>query len=362
MIPMINLHKQFESIRGEVMEAVAAVLESSAYVLGPRVREFEEKVREYVGAGSALGVASGTDALHLALQALGVKRGDEVITTPFTFFATVEAICYLGARPVLVDIEHDTMNIDPEKIEARITKKTKAILPVHIFGHPAEMGRIMDIAKRHSLLVVEDCAQSFGATAKGLMTGGIGDAGCYSFYPSKNLGAVGDGGLVTLKDPAVADVVRMLRNHGSSKTYRHDVIGINSRLDEIQAAILLVKFKHIEQWNELRRQKAALYRSLLGDSVECPIERPGYRHVYHQFTVRSPRRDALQQALKAEGISSMIYYPVPLHLQKALRKLGYKKGDLPEAERAASEVLSLPICPELNPSDIELISSVIRRA
>ena len=362
MIPMINLHKQFESIRAEVMDAVSAVLESSAYVLGPRVREFEEKVREYVGAGSALGVASGTDALHLALRALGIKRGDEVITTPFTFFATVEAICYLGARPVLVDIEHDTMNIDPAKIEASITKKTRAILPVHIFGHPAEMGSIMDIAKRHSLFVVEDCAQSFGATAKGLMTGGIGDAGCYSFYPSKNLGAVGDGGLVTLKDPAVADKVRMLRNHGSSKTYRHDVIGINSRLDEIQAAILLVKFRRIDEWNELRRQKAALYRSLLGDSVECPIERPGYRHVYHQFTIRSPRRDALQQTLKAEGISSMIYYPVPLHLQKALRKLGYKKGDLPEAERAAAEVLSLPICPELNPSDIEQISSVIRRA
>lgn len=359
---MINLRKQFESIRGEVMEAVAGVLESTAYVLGPRVREFEEKVNAYVGSGAALGVAQGTDALFLALKALGLKRGDEVITTPFTFFATVEAICYTGARPVFVDIEPDTMNIDPSKIEEKITRKTKAILPVHIFGHPADMGGIMRIANKYDLKVVEDCAQSFGATVDSRMTGGIGDAGCFSFYPSKNLGAVGDAGLVTLKDQAVADTIRMIRNHGSSKTYRHDIIGVNSRLDEIQAAILLVKFKYIDEYNERRRQKADLYRALLGDSIQCPVERQGCRHVYHQFTILSPNRDRIQQVLKGEGVSSMIYYPVPMHLQKALRKLKYKKGDLPVAERVADEVLSLPICPELESSDIERIASIIRKS
>lgn len=360
MIHMLNLRKQFDSIRDEVIASVTAVLESSAYVLGPRVREFEANINAYIGSGTALGVANGTDALYLALRGLDLKAGDEVITTPFTFFATVEAICYTGAKPVLVDIDPVTMNIDPTKIEAAVTKNTKAILPVHIFGHPADMVSIMAIADRHGLKVIEDCAQSIGAKVGSRMTGSIGDAGCFSFYPSKNLGAVGDAGLVTLRDPAVAETIKMIRNHGSSRTYRHDVIGVNSRLDEIQAAILLIKLKRIDEYNDRRRQKADMYRALLGACVECPQELAGYRHVYHQFTIRSPKRELIQQTLKAADISSMIYYPVPMHLQEALRDLGYKKGDLPVAEQVSDTVLSLPICPELEPADIERIASVIR--
>jgi dTDP-4-amino-4,6-dideoxygalactose transaminase len=362
MIPMVDLKRQFHDIKDEVCAAITEVLESSQYILGPKVMELERQIAAYHGVDEALGVASGTDALHLAVEALGIGEGDEVITTPFTFFATAEAIMYTGATPVFVDIEPDTMNIDPVEIGKKITERTRAILPVHIFGHPADMDRINALAKKYNLKVIEDCAQSFGADYNGKKTGSFGDAGCFSFYPSKNLGAYGDGGMILLKDPAVTAEVRKLRNHGSKGMYRHECVGFNSRLDEIQAAILLVKFRRIDQYNELRRQKAALYNSLLSDKVELPVERAGCRHVYHQYTIRSRNREQLQKILHEKGISSVVYYPVPVHLQEAVSILGYKKGDLPVAEEAAEKVLSLPVYPELEESSIREIAEVINHA
>lgn len=362
MIPMINLQMEYEGLREEILQTVADVLESSRYVLGPHVKRLEQKVASYTGSAAAVGVASGTDALHLALRALGIGPGDEVITTPFTFFATVESILYEGAKPVFVDIEPDTMNLDPGRIEAAMTDRTKAILPVHVFGHPADMPRILDIANRRKLIVVEDCAQAFGATVRGRRVGGMGDAGCFSFYPSKNLGACGDGGMITVREAPVGERLLSLRNHGSGGNYLHQEVGFNSRLDELQAAILLVKFDRIEEYNRLRRRKADLYRSLLGSHVPCPVEREGCQHVYHQFTIRSPQRDAIRERLSGERMSSMIYYPVPLHLQPALRSLGYKEGDFPAAEQACREVLSLPICPHLDDADVERIARCILRA
>ena len=359
MIPMINMKRQFEEIRAEVMPLIAEVLESSRYVLGPKGAELEQVIAAYTGVKHAIGVASGTDALHLALKAAGVCAGDEVITTPFTFFATAEAIMYLGAKPVFVDIEDDTLNIDPKKIIEKITPKTRAILPVHIFGHPADMTLIEEIAKKYDLRVIEDCAQSFGADYHGRKTGSFGEAGCFSFYPSKNLGAAGDAGLITLNDKAMLDEIKTLRNHGSSRLYVHDEIGYNSRLDEIQAAILLVKMKRIDAYNEARRQKAAMYTERLSGKVGCPVERQGCKHVYHQYTIRSAHRDKIQAALHDGGVTSNVYYPIPLHLQGATSYLGYKTGSLPVAERAAREVLSLPICPYTEESAIALAAKII---
>jgi len=282
-----------------------------------------------------------------------------VITTPFTFFATAEAIFYTGATPVFVDIEPDTMNIDPTKIEEKITDRTKAILPVHIFGHPADMDKIISIAQKHKLLVIEDCAQSFGAEVGGKKTGSFGAAGCFSFYPSKNLGAFGDGGMVLLKDPLAAADIRQLRNHGSKGSYKHEKVGFNSRLDEIQAGILLVKFKRIDEYNEKRRLRAALYNELLSDDVTRPVERPGMKHVYHQYTLRSKKRNEIQKALRDRDISSVVYYPIPLHLQEAVSFLGHKKGDFPVAEEAAERVLSLPIYPELPEEAVKEIAAII---
>ncbi|MGC2064460.1 MAG: DegT/DnrJ/EryC1/StrS family aminotransferase [Thermodesulfovibrionales bacterium] len=362
MIPMVDLKRQFHDIKDEVCAVITEVLESSQYILGPKVVELERQIAAYHGVPEALGVASGTDALHLAVEALGIGEGDEVITTPFTFFATAEAIMYTGASPVFVDIEPDTLNIDPVEIEKKITERTRAILPVHIFGHPADMDRINALAKKYNLKVIEDCAQSFGAEYNGKKTGSFGDAGCFSFYPSKNLGAYGDGGMILLKDPAVTADVRKLRNHGSKGMYRHECVGFNSRLDEIQAAILLVKFRRIDHYNELRRQKAALYNSLLSGAVELPVERAGCRHVYHQYTIRSNNREKLQQVLHEKGVSSVVYYPVPVHFQEAVSVLGYKKGDLPVAEEAAEKVLSLPVYPELEESSIREIAEIINHA
>jgi dTDP-4-amino-4,6-dideoxygalactose transaminase len=356
---MINLKKQFEAVRGEVLDSLIEVLESSRYVLGSKVEEFERSVSEYCGATAACGVASGTDALRIAIKALGIGAGDEVITTPFTFFSAVEAILQEGAVPVFVDIESGSFNIDAEKIEERITERTRALLPVHMFGLPADMRMIMEIAERHGLKVVEDCAQAFGASIDGRKVGSLGDAGCFSFYPSKNLGAVGDAGLITLKDEGLSGLIRELRNHGSSGGYIHDRIGFNSRLDELQAAILLVKLRRIEEYNRRRRSNAALYTRLLSSAVKCPGENRGYHHVYHQYTIMSPRRDAIREKLREAGIASMIYYPVPLHLQKPLGSLGYGKGDFKAAEAAADEVLSLPICPELGESDVERIAETV---
>ena len=360
MVPMVDLKKQFQETKDEIFHVLIEILESSQYILGAKVSEFEKKVAVYHGVREAIGVASGTDALHLAIDALGIGEGDEVITTPFTFFATVEAILYTGATPVFVDIEPDTLNIDVSQIEANITGKTKALLPVHLFGHPADMRTILNIAKKHRLKMIEDCAQSFGAEANGKKVGSIGDAGCFSFYPSKNLGGYGDGGMIILNSTRVADTIRELRNHGSRGSYRHKRVGFNSRLDEIQAGILLVKLIRIDEYNRKRRQNASFYNNLLSDKVKCPVEKKGAYHVYHQYTIMSHKRDEIQQKLKENGISSVIYYPVPLHLQKALKFLGYQKGDFPVTEKAAKEVLSLPMYPELEESAIIKISKIIK--
>lgn len=361
MVPMIDLKKQFQDIKGDVIDALTEVLESSRYVLGPKVEEFERIVAEYLGTGHAVSVASGTDALHLALMSLGLGEGDEVITTPFTFFATVEAILYVGALPVFADVEPETLNISADKIEEKITRRTKAIIPVHIFGHPADMKSIMDIARRYKLSVVEDCAQAFGASCNGKKAGSFGDMGCFSFYPSKNLGAVGDGGLIVLDDEEITSDLFKLRNHGSSGSYIHEDVGFNSRLDEIQAAVLLIKMKRIDQYNAARRQKAGLYTELLSKKIACPVEKPGCVHVYHQYTVRSPRRDIIQRRLREEEIASTVYYPMPLHLQPALESMGHREGDFPVSEQAAREVLSLPMYPELPEQDIERIAEIISR-
>lgn len=360
MVPIVDLKKQFQEIKDAVFHVLSEILESSHYILGSKVIEFEKKVADYHGVREAIGVASGTDALHLSIDALGIGEGDEVITTPFTFFATVEAILYTGAVPVFVDIEPDTLNIDVNQIEAHITEKTKAILPVHLFGHPVDMGKISEIAKKYRLKVIEDCAQSFGAEINGKKVGSLGDSGCFSFYPSKNLGGYGDGGMIILNNSRVAEIVKELRNHGSGGSYIHKRVGFNSRLDEIQAGILLIKFSRIDEYNSKRRQNAALYNSLLSHKVKCPVEKKGAYHVYHQYTIMSPKRGEIQLRLKEKGVASVIYYPVPLHLQKALKFLGYRKGDFPVAEKAAREVLSLPMYPELEESTIEKIAEIIR--
>ncbi len=359
MIPMLDLKKQFNDIREEMLTAITEVIESARYVLGPKVQELESSIAQYTGVPFGVSVASGTDALHLSVKSLGIGEGDEVITTPFTFFATIESIIYEGATPVLVDIEPNTFNIDPKKIEEKITKRTKAIMPVHIFGHPAEMDTIMDIAARHKLIVIEDCAQAIGATYKGKRAGSFGDAGCFSFYPSKNLGAYGDGGMVVLKSDEIAADMQKFRNHGTVGQYLHADVGVNSRLDEVQAAVLLVKMKYIEQYNEQRREVADYYTKLMSGKVACPVVRPDCTHVYHQYTIRSSKRDEIQKILTEAEIASNVYYPVPMHLQPALEHLGYREGDLPEAERAAREVLSLPMYPELQKADIERIAETI---
>jgi dTDP-4-amino-4,6-dideoxygalactose transaminase len=359
MIPMVDLKTQFRSIKEDIIHTVTEILESSHYILGEKVSELEKKVSEYIGTGYAIAVASGTDALHLAIDALDIGPGDEVLTTPFTFFATAEAILYTGATPVFVDIDPDTLNIDAAQIESHITEKTKAILPVHLFGHPADMKEIMRIARKYKLKVIEDCAQSFGAEFNGKKTGSFGDAGCFSFYPSKNLGAYGDGGMITINKASSVEIIKQLRNHGSKGSYRHKRVGFNSRLDELQAGILLIKFKYIDEYNRKRRENASIYTELLSNFVKCPIEKQGSFHVYHQYTIRSRKRVIIQEKLKENGISSVVYYPVPLHLQEALKFLGYRKGDFPEAEKAANEVLSLPMYPELSAKDIKKICEIV---
>lgn len=359
MIPMVDLREQFEGIREEIQKMSEEVFSSTRYILGPNVSELEEKIAKHIGVEHAIGVASGTDALYLSLLAAGVGEGDEVITTPFTFFATVESILYCRAKPVFVDIDPRSFNIQPDLLEKAITEKTKAIMPVHLYGYPCNMHDILRIARKHNLIVIEDAAQAFGADINGKKAGSFGKAGCFSFYPSKNLGCYGDGGMIVTSDPEINTLVRSIRNHGSSVTYVHERLGLNSRLDEIQAGVLLIKLRKIDQYNELRRKNARLYTEILGAKALCPSENTGYRHVYHQYTIRCPKRAIVQEALKREGISSVVYYPIPIHLQKAVEFLGHKKGDFPEAEKAAQEVLSLPMYPELKENDIERICSII---
>ncbi|MCG6551584.1 MAG: DegT/DnrJ/EryC1/StrS family aminotransferase [Candidatus Magnetominusculus sp. LBB02] len=361
MIPMLDLRKEFLDIEDEVAASVIEVLKSTRYILGPHVEAFEAQLAKYHGLGFGAGVGSGTGALFLSLASLPISAGDEVITTPFTFFATAESILYVGAKPVFVDIDPVTLNMDIDLIEEKITEKTKAILPVHLFGLPCDMKRIMALAKKYNLHVVEDCAQSFGSSIDGKLTGTFGSAGCFSFYPSKNLGCYGDGGAVVTDDRQMYENILALRNHGSRGNYIHDVVGFNSRLDEIQAAILLIKLKKVEHYNAIRRENAAIYTSLLSGAVVCPHIPDGYTSNYHQYTIRSAHRDKIKDALAASDISSVVYYPLPIHLQKPLEQFGFKRGNFPVAEAASKEVLSLPVYPGLPKEEIERIAEIIKR-
>lgn len=359
MIPMVDLKTQYHSLKSEIDSELAKVLEATQFILGPNVQEFEREAASHLGVKHALSCASGTDALHLALLAAGIGPGDEVITPTFTFIATAEAIRYVGAIPVFVDIDPKTFNLDPNLIEHAINTKTRAILPVHLFGQPADLPAINEIATRHGLLVFEDCAQSFGAKIKDQTTGSIGLAGCHSFFPSKNLGCYGDGGMVTTNDDEIARKIKVLRNHGSEQRYHHDIIGYNSRLDEIQAAILRVKLRHIDEYNNNRYQAAQSYSELLKDVVMIPFEDGIGNHVYHQYTLLSPRRDAINAKLNESNIANAIYYPIPLHRQKVFSQ-EYADISLPVSEKVASECLSLPIFPELQQNQIETIADAIK--
>lgn len=361
MIPMVNLQAQYEGIRDEIRTGLDSVLEGCQFVMGPNVREFESEVADYLGVGHALGVASGTDALHLALLAAGIEPGDEVITTAFTFIATAEAIRYIGAKPVFVDIDPRTFNITAEAIEQALTPRTSAIVPVHLFGQPVNMQPVLDLARARGLKVVEDCAQSFGARVNNLQTGSLGDCAGFSFFPSKNLGAFGDGGLVTTNSDDLADRVRMFRNHGSGERYYHDVIGYNSRLDEMQAVILRAKLKRIDEYNSNRRRVAENYtRAFENSAVTPPFEDGVGVHVYHQYTILTDRRDAIIAALQEEQIASAVYYPVPLHRQKVFLE-DYKETVLPVTEAVSERCMSLPIYPELAETDIQRIAGIVKR-
>jgi dTDP-4-amino-4,6-dideoxygalactose transaminase len=352
-IPLLDLSLQHRSLAPEITAAMASVIDSQHFIGGEQVSLFEDEVAHLLGVPATVGCASGSDALLLALWALGIGPGDEVITTPFTFFATAGAICRLGATPVFVDIQAGSFNIDPDGIEAAITERTRAIIPVHLFGVPADMVRINHIAKAHDLAVVEDAAQSIGATLHGCESGAMGDLGCFSFFPSKNLGAWGDGGLVSASTAALSEQVRCLRSHGSyPRKYFHSTIGCNSRLDALQAAILRVKLPHLGSWNELRRQRVGRYQQLcsekgLSEHVTFQQVIEGAVPVFHQCVVRVQRRDALKAHLQERGIGCAVYYPKPLHLQECFEQLGYSEGQLPVTEHACTEVLALPIFPEL---------------
>ncbi len=362
MIPMVDLKVQYQSIKEEIAGGIMEALEKTQFILGPNVTAFEKEAATYLGARHGVAVASGTDALHLALAAAGIGQGDEVITSPFTFIATAEAIRYVGAKPVFVDIDPHTFNLDPSRIEAAITGKTRAILPVHLFGQPADMAAIEALCTKHGLLLIEDCAQSFGAEVSGRMTGTIGALGCFSFFPSKNLGCYGDGGMVTTNSPELAEQVRVLRNHGSSVRYHHSVIGYNSRLDELQAVILRAKLKRIGDYNAGRRRVAHLYTELLADtSVIPPAEDGKGIHVYHQYTVLTSARDAIMKALAATEIASAIYYPIPLHRQEVFAS-EYAGITLPVAEETAARCLSLPIFPEMTDAQVRDVVRVIKTA
>jgi dTDP-4-amino-4,6-dideoxygalactose transaminase len=359
-IPILDLKAQYATIRDEVMQAIEDVCESQAFALGPAVAEFEQNVAAYCGCKHAIGVSSGTDALLVSLMALDVKPGDEVVTTPFTFFATAGCIVRVGAKPVFVDVDPESYNIDPAGIEERITERTRAIIPVHLFGQVARMDAITDIARRHGLAVIEDAAQAIGASRNGVKAGSLADCGCFSFYPTKNLGGFGDGGLVTTNSDALAGRIRILRDHGQNPRYFYKVVGGNFRLDGIQGAVLNAKLKYLEAWNVKRRRHAALYdRLFAGSPVRTPKVDAGNTCIYHQYTVTVPERDALQKYLKENGVGSAVFYPKPLHLQECFSELGYRKGDMPVAEKLCGEVLSLPIYPELQPEQVEYVARTV---
>lgn len=390
-IPLIDLKKQYETVRNEADQKVLEVFSSAKYIMGENVKQFEKEMCEYLEVKNAISVGNGTDALVIALKALGIGKGDEVITSPFTFFATAESISAVGATPVFVDVRLDTFNIDPSKIEEKITSRTKAIMPVHIFGQPADMDEIMDIAKKHNLYVIEDACQAIGAEYKGKKIGTIGDIACFSFFPTKNLGCSGDGGMIVTNNDDLATICKALRTHGSGADgkkaynllnnidedtdvddnadntvynplkYYNYLIGYNSRLDEIQAAILRVKLKELDKWNDLRREHVKFYNESLKDTeFITPYEEKDVKHVYHMYVLQSERRAEVVNYLKDNGIATGIYYPVPLHLQKVYKGLGYKLGDMPNAEYLSERTFAIPVYPELSKEQREYIVNVLK--
>ena len=361
MIPLVDLKAQYLTIKSDVAAAVGRVLDTGQFVLGPEVEAFEQEFAAYQGAAQGIAVNTGTSALHLALMAAGVGPGDEVITVPFTFVATVAAIGYVGARAVYVDIDPKTFTIDVNQIEGAITPRTKAIVPVHLYGQPADMDPIIEIANRHGLKVIEDGCQAHGAAYKGRPVGALGDLGCFSFYPGKNLGAYGEGGMVVTNNAAMAKQIRMLRDWGSEKKYHHVLKGFNYRMEGMQGSILRVKLRHLEKWTEARRAHAVEYRRVLADSgIEIPVEAPYARHVYHVYAIRTKDRVTMQRMLQSNGIGTGIHYPIPVHLQPAYADPAYRQGDFPHSEQAANEVLSLPMFAELSFTNVEMIGAAVK--
>lgn len=362
-IPFVDLKRQYDSIREDINNSIQEVLQNASFVLGEQVTLFEENFAKYCGTKFCVSVASGTEALFLALKVLEINNGDEVITVPNTFIATVDAISRTGAKPIFVDINKNTYTIDISKIEEKITRNTKAIIPVHLYGQPADMDAIMDLAKKYNLYVIEDACQAHGAIYKKKKAGAIGDIGCFSFYPAKNLGAYGDGGAVVTNNEKIAEKIIMLRNYGQKKKYYHECIGFNSRLDSMQAAVLNVKLKRLDIWNKSRKTNADYYKKSLSgiNQIILPYEAPGRSHIYHLFVVRIPNRNGLQNYLESVGISTGIHYPVPVHLQNSYKFLGYQKGDFPVAEEYAAHILSLPMFPELTIKEIQYICGEIKK-
>jgi len=359
-VPLLDLKAQYATIKPEVDAAIQSVLDSARFIGGPEIVALESEVSAYSKAAHGVGCASGTDALLLALRALGVGEGDEVITTAYSFFASASTIALNGATPVFVDIEPETYNLDPAKLARAFTAKTRAVVPVHLFGQCADMPAIAAASAERGVPVLEDAAQAIGSEWLGKRAGEMGIAACFSFFPSKNLGGIGDGGMVVSNDAALADKIRLLREHGARPKYHHHILGVNSRLDALQAAVLRVKLRHLEAWHAGRQRNAALYRELLaGTNVGLPLARPEARHIYNQFVIRTPRRDALKQHLGEAGIGNEVYYPRPLHLQECFAELGYKEGDFPVSEAAARETVALPIYPELTGEQIAYVSSKI---
>ena len=361
LFPFLDLKAEYATMKDEIAAAVEKVLESQQFIMGPEVRQLEAEIAAFVGSSFALGCASGSDALLLALMVLGVDSGDEVITPPFTFVATAGSISRLKARPVFVDINRETYNLDPTCLEAAITSRTKAIMPVHLFGLAADMEKISEIARAHRLPVIEDAAQSIGARYHDQYVGNLGACGCFSFFPSKNLGGAGDGGMITTSDPELAERISMLRDHGSRQKYHYDLLGMNSRLDSLQAAILLVKFNHLEAMTQARRRNADRYRQLFRQAgleklIALPVQPEGLHHVYNQFAIRTPERDQLRDHLRNCGIPTEIYYPSPLHLQPAFADLGYRPGAFPECENASRQVLALPVFPQMTEEQQKMVA------
>jgi len=360
-IPLLDLKAQYTYLRDEMTQALQEVAESSTYVLGSRVSAFEEAFATHIGARHCIGVNSGTSALHLALITAGVGAGDEVITVPMTFVATTWAICYVGATPVMVDVDPTTYTMDVDQVERKITSRTRAILPVHLYGHPADLDPLLEIGRRHGIPVIEDAAQAHGAHYRGRGVGTLGRSGCFSFYPGKNLGAYGEGGAVVTDDDNVAARLRRLRDHAQSQRYHHDELGFNYRMDAFQGAVLAIKLRYLDAWTKSRRRLAALYRERLADlPLQLPTEAADHRHVWHLFVVLHPDRDRLRCELEAKGIGTGLHYPIPVHLQKAFSHLGYGPGDFPVAERIARECLSLPLFPEMTGAQQDYVIETLR--